>query len=710
MKTVKSNNNGTKELPANPVFDLFASSVFNHDVMKKMLPPDVYENVVKAEKGLVKIDPAHADVIALAMKEWAVSEGATHYTHWFLPLTGISAEKHDSFLNLSDVNGVLQSFSGKNLLQGEPDASSFPSGGLRSTFEARGYTGWDPMSPAFLWKGGDGLTLCIPSVFFSWTGEALDTKIPLIRSEIKLQRVILRLLKHVGIKASHIYSTVGVEQEFFLISEQLRDLRPDLVLQERTVYGLPPARGQELQDHYLGSIKDPALSFMQELEVEALKLGIPLKTRHNEVAPSQFEIAPIFEKASKAVDHNILMMELMRRIARRHGMSCLLHEKPFKGSNGSGKHCNWSLMTDTEINLLDPSDTPGNNLHFLILITAILQAIHEHAILLRASIGSYSNDCRLGGHEAPPAIISAYLGEAIETVLNHIEEKGSHSKVYQQEIFDLGIPHMPDLKKDYTDRNRTSPFAFTGNKFEFRAVGSSMNPSFPVTILNAIVAESLEKILDEIESSKKKSLTESAFPVLQKFLKSSKPVRFTGDNYSIDWKKEAKKRKLPFVTKSIEAFQSYLTQATAKALQGIFTKTEIKSRYEVSCENYLIQLNIDLDLMLDIFNTQILPAGLECQKNYAKSIEKVGSKKCKEQLKRLHQLNEQIEAAIKTADGLEKSQVRDFKKLPPQKILQYVEQTSEKMEHFRDVVDALEKIVDDRLWPLPKYRELLFSL
>jgi glutamine synthetase len=692
------------------VFDLFASSVFNHDVMKKMLPQDVYDNVLQAEKGLAKIDPAHADVIALAMKEWAVSHGATHYTHWFLPLTGISAEKHDSFLSLSDADGVLQSFSGINLLQGEPDASSFPSGGLRSTFEARGYTGWDPMSPAFLWKGGEGLsTLCIPSVFFSWTGEALDTKIPLIRSEIKLQSAILRLLKEVGIKAAHIHATVGVEQEFFLIPEHLRNLRPDLVLQERTVYGLPPARGQELQDHYLGSIKDPVLSFMQDLEVEALKLGIPLKTRHNEVAPSQFEIAPIFEKASKAVDHNILMMELMRRVAGRHGLSCLLHEKPFKDSNGSGKHCNWSLMTDTEINLLDPSDTPGNNLHFLILITAILNAIHEHAILLRASIGSYSNDCRLGGHEAPPAIISAYLGEAIETVLNHIEEKGPHTQVYKKEIFDLGIPHMPDLKKDYTDRNRTSPFAFTGNKFEFRAVGSSMNPAFPVTILNAIVAESLEKILNEIGSSKKKSFLEAAIPILQKFLKSSKPVRFTGDNYSIDWKKEAKKRNLPFVTKSIEAFQSYLTPATAKALQGIFTKTEIKSRYGVSCENYMVQMNIDLDLMLDLFNTQILPAALEYQKNMAKSIEKVKTTP-KEQTKRLRLLTELIEETLKIANGLEKSQVRKSTQMSPQNMVKYVTQTSEKMEVLRESVDALEKIVDDRLWPLPKYRELLFSL
>lgn len=667
-----------------PVFDYFASSVFNHEVMKKMLPQDVYENVARAEKGLAKIDPAHADVIALAMKEWAVSQGATHYTHWFLPLTGVSAEKHDSFLNLSEAEGVLQSFSGKNLLQGEPDASSFPSGGLRSTFEARGYTGWDPMSPAFLWKGGEGLTLCIPSVFFSWTGEALDTKIPLIRSEIKLQTAILRLLKLVGIKASHIYSTVGVEQEFFLIPEHLRNLRPDLILEERTVFGLPPARGQELQDHYLGSIKDSALSFMQELEVEALKLGIPLKTRHNEVAPSQFEIAPIFEKASIAVDHNILMMELMRRTAKRHGLTCLLHEKPFKDANGSGKHCNWSLMTDTGINLLDPSDTPGNNLHFLILITAILHAIHEHAILLRASIGSYSNDFRLGGHEAPPAIISAYLGEAIETVLNHIEETGKHPEAFKKEIFNLGIPHMPDLKKDYTDRNRTSPFAFTGTKFEFRAVGSSMNPAFPVTILNAIVATSLEKILDEIEGQKT--------PNLQKFLKASKPVRFTGDNYSIDWKKEAKKRKLPFVTKSFEAFQAYLTPATAKALEGIFTKTEIKSRFEVSCENYLIQMNIDLDLMLDIFNTQILPAALEYQKDMEKSV------KGPHQKKRLSQLSKEIDEAIILADEL----ARSNRKL--------VEKTTQKMEVFRGVVDSLEKIVDDRLWPLPKYRELLFSL
>lgn len=519
-------NESTKISPS----DLFGSHVFTRKIMQQMLPREIYKNIINAMEGSEKIRPEYADTIAVAMKEWATALGATHYSHWFQPLTGASAEKHDSFIDWKTSDEVIEKFSGKQLLQGEPDASSFPSGGLRSTYEARGYTGWDPTSSVFVWQGGDGLTLCIPSIFFSWTGDVLDTKIPLLRSDKKINDALLRVLKLTGIPAQFVFSTLGCEQEYFVIDRGLRNLRPDIVLTGRTVFGAASPKGQELQDHYFGSVKDRILSYMQDFETAALRLGIPVKTRHNEVAPAQHEVAPVFEKSSAAVDHNILLMELMRQIAAKHQLSCLIHEKPFQGLNGSGKHCNWSLSTDTGINLLDPTETPGQSLHFLILLTAILNAVHKHSALLRASIGSAANDFRLGGHEAPPAIISVYLGGEIEKILQNIEQKGSHSDVTAKNLYDLGLMVIPDLTKDNTDRNRTSPFAFTGNKFEFRAVGSSANTAFPMTVLNAVVAESVNLMMDEIEAKLdlKKSkpslqkLGEAVIPVIRKYLKSSR--------------------------------------------------------------------------------------------------------------------------------------------------------------------------------------------
>lgn len=679
--------------------ELFGSSVFNQAVMQHMLPKDVYENVVEAMHCGGSINPAYADTIALAMQEWAISHGATHYSHWFQPLTGLSAEKHDAFIDfIGGSDGVLARFSGKQLIQGEPDASSFPSGGLRSTYEARGYTGWDPTSPVFLWKAAGTVTLCIPTVFLSWTGEALDAKIPLLRSDIKLNKAALRLLKLCGIPGKKVYSTIGLEQEYFVIDRFLKNLRPDLLILGKTVFGAKPAVGQELQDHYLGSVKDRILNFMHDFETEALKLGIPVKTRHNEVAPAQHEIAPLFEKASTAVDHNLLLMELMRHIAVKHNLSCLLHEKPFKGFNGSGKHSNWSLATDTGLNLLDPSETPGNNLHFLILLTAILHAVHKHAALLRASIGSYSNDARLGGHEAPPAIISVYLGAELETVLNEIESKGFYAGKGARPNYDLGSAVIAHLKQDSTDRNRTSPFAFTGNKFEFRAVGSSSNPAFPTTVLNTVIADSLNEILDEIEKKGKNEIV----TVLQKYLKNSKPIRFSGDNYSDAWKKEAKKRKLPDIAKSLDAFEALKSPATISAFEGVLNKKELLSRYEIAKEIYINHLHIEINLILELFKTSILPASLECQKNYLKLYEEtkkiLGVKSSAYLLKNLKYLNDWIEKGAAQA-----SQLELLRKGDPNKI-------QEKINELREAIDTLESVVDDRIWPLPKYRELLFLI
>lgn len=698
----------------------FGALVFTRDVMEKMLPAKVFRNVVDAMESRAKILPENADAIALAMKDWAIENGATHYTHWFQPLTGASAEKHDAFLDWSEGDGAIAQFSRKQLIQGEPDASSFPSGGLRNTYEARGYTGWDPTSPVFLWKGGDGVNLCIPSVFFSWTGEVLDNKIPLLRSDEKINAATLRLLRLTGVKASRVYSTLGLEQEYFVIDRALRNLRPDLLLLGKTVYGAFPPKGQELQDHYLGPVKDRILAYMLEFEDEAVKLGIPVKTRHNEVAPSQHEVAPLFEKASKAIDHNILLMELMRHIAVKHNLSCLLHEKPFKGLNGSGKHSNWSLATDTGINLLDPSDTPGHNIHFLILLTAILHAVHKHSALLRASIGSASNDNRLGGHEAPPAIISVYLGEALETVLDNIEHKGSHSASHAKKIYDLGLLTIPDLAKDNTDRNRTSPFAFTGNKFEFRAVGSSSNPAFPITVLNAAVADSLSMILDEIEKGLKAKrpvaeaeLAVAAIPVIRKYIKASKPIRFSGDNYSDAWKKEAKQRKLPNLENSVDAFEALKEASTQAAFEGILTRQELLSRYDIAQEIYLSNLNIEVNLMLDIFQSQILPAAIECQKNYAKSITltktALGSAKSTGgQTQVLKELSQLIEKAIGESEALRKAQSKEIKGGVSAKAHALSKALLPKMEALRATVDQIELLVDDRIWPLPKYRELLF--
>lgn len=702
--------------------ELFGLFVFNTAIMEKVLSKDAYKNLQNAINGKEKLHPHFADAIAAAMKEWAIGKGATHFCHWFQPLTGTSAEKHDSFIEWVAHDKVIEKFSGKQLLQGEPDASSFPSGGLRSTHEARGYTGWDPSSPAFIWNTGSGITLCIPSVYFSWTGEALDAKIPLLRSEKKLSDAVIRLLKFAGIPAHAVFSTLGCEQEYFIIDKSMRDLRSDLLLAGRTVFGAPSPKGQELQDHYFGSVKNRVLSYMQDFEKESIKLGIPVKTRHNEVAPGQHEMAPVFEKTSKAIDHNIMLMEVMRQVAVKHDLACLLHEKPFRGLNGSGKHCNWSLSTDTGFNLLDPSEIPENNIHFLILLVAIITAVHRHSALLRASVASAGNDLRLGGHEAPPPIISIYLGKELEAALDVIETSQKREKEGGKGFFDLGLESIPEMIKDNTDRNRTSPFAFTGNKFEFRAVGSSANPSFPVTVINAIVAESLNEIMDEIdtltgkEGCARNALFEVLTPVLRKFLRKSRAVCFEGDNYSKYWEQQASKRGLPVLKKSVDSFGVLISDSTIKVFGGILSPKELKCRYEVAFESYINIVQMEASLMLDMFRTQVLPAALEQQKLTAESLAaylRVVEAGCRpvEQEKSLQEICRLIEESLQRACHLDE-RLSHAEKIDSiqEKGLYYSQHVCCSGDRLREAVDRLESIIGDQLWSIPKYRELLFMV
>ncbi|MGM0440039.1 MAG: glutamine synthetase III [Chlamydiota bacterium] len=686
----------------------FGVYVFKRSIMERNLPPKVYSNLLDAMASKAKIKAEYADIIAEALKDWAVGLGATHYSHIFHPLTGTTAEKHDAFIEWHTPDNVIASFSGRQLIQGEPDASSFPSGGLRTTYEARGYTGWDPTSLPFVWKAGDGITLCIPSVFFSWTGAVLDNKIPLLRSDNKLDKAMQRLLKLMGLEAGRVYSMLGCEQEYFLVDRALYNLRPDLVILGKTVCGAPPPKGQELGDHYFATVKDRVLSYMCDFENAALELGIPVKTRHNEVAPAQHEIAVMYEKASASIDHNIALMELMGRIAKKHNLKCLLHEKPFAGVNGSGKHNNWSIQTDTGLNLLDPTDTPENSLQFLVALTAVINGIYEHADLLRASAGSASNDERLGGDEAPPAIMSVYLGEALEHLLDNIEHCRQH-KSASRCSYDLGVLEIPDVSKDNTDRNRTSPFAFTGNKFEFRAVGSSSSCAFPITVINCIVADSLNKIIDEIEDRMSNNdLTEAVMPVLQKYLKRSRSIRFSGDNYSEQWLQEARKRGLSNFTNSVEAFEVLKNPATVKIFEGILTREELNARYEIFTDAYAKTINIEAKLIEDIARNQLIPAALGYQNKCAKSIKNVGKvipgEPLEQQKRWLASLVQHISESQLACDKLSEQRTQAHN------VFDYCQKVKPLIVELRECLDILEAEVDDALWPLPKYRELLFNV
>ena len=685
--------------------EVFASDVLDMDELRELVSKPVWKSLqATIEKG-APLDPSIADTIALAMKKWALEKGATHYTHWFHPLTGYTAEKHDSFYTPISEGKVMASFTGKELMQAEPDASSFPSGGLRATFEARGYTAWDPTSPAFIMRHSNGATLCIPTAFASWTGEALDLKTPLLRSDEALNKSVRRALRYFGVEASKVFSTVGVEQEYFLIDEEFYFRRPDLVMTGRTLFGAKPPRGQELEDHYFGSIPDRVLSFMTDVENQLYALGIPVKTRHNEVAPGQYEIAPIFEPSNTAADHQQLVMQVLKNTARRYGMVALLHEKPFAGVNGSGKHCNWSMSTDTGINLLEPGDTPHDNLQFLFFCAAVIKAVDTHQDLLRISVASASNDHRLGANEAPPAIISVFLGDQLTDIFERLHNgQGGSSK--KAGVLELGTPVLPPLPKHAGDRNRTSPFAFTGNKFEFRAVGSSQSISFPITVLNTIVADAIDAQIDLVESKMKKMGFEQAvLETIKETYTQHKRIVFNGDGYSAAWHKEAARRGLLNLRTAIDAIERFTDEKNLRLFTrlGVLNEREIHARQEIMYDIYFKQVNIEGETTEWVAQTQILPGALSYLAELSEI--EVRSRAAERTIQQL------VEATDALSDALEKLKVQNAE-LGGDEI-------HEKAHHMRDNVlpamaevrkaaDALERIMADKYWPLPSYREMLF--
>lgn len=698
--------------------DLFGSNVFNISTMRQMLPRQALRNMIGIRTKGTELDRSTADVVAAAMKDWAMARGATHYCHWFHPLTGLTAEKHQSFLTPTEEGGVLTEFTGDNLLQGEPDASSFPSGGVRSTFEARGYTGWDPTGDAFLMEGAFGKTLCIPSIFLGLGGHALDKKLPLLRSMEALSREALRILRLFGdTKTQRVTTTVGCEQEYFLIDRRFVLARPDLATIGRTVYGAHPPKGQEMEDHYFGSIGSRALAYMEDLERELYKVGIPVTTRHNEVAPSQYEIAPVFESANVATDHNMLMMSVMQSVARRHGFECLLHEKPFAGVNGSGKHNNWSMADDHGSNLLDPGQTPHDNAQFLVFLTAVIRAIHLHAPLMRAGIATPGNDYRLGGNEAPPAIISIYLGDELMEVVKAIIAGGT-AKARGRKFLDIGVSTLPPLPAHDSDRNRTSPFAFTGTKFEFRAVGSGQSIARPNMILNTIIADSLGFMADAIEQQMKAGtdIHQAVRKVVHDTLEKHQAVLYNGDNYSEEWRKEAEKRGLPNLPTAVDALPALVDPAAVELFerQKVLSKAELQSRYNIKLGTYIKTLGIEAALMSNIGRTMILPAALRHQRRIAKSVSKarelLGMDKTVEQFSVFARAGAAVEELAVTLKRLDRARSHaDSLNGDALKCAQfYKNEVLKVMETTRTAADVIENLVEDSLWPLPKYREILF--
>ncbi|MES2764972.1 MAG: glutamine synthetase III [Bacteroidota bacterium] len=694
--------------------EFFGENVFSLEVMRQRVSKTVYKSLVSTIERGTQIDGAVADVVAIAMKEWALEKGANHYTHWFQPLTGSTAEKHESFMTPNSGGGSISEFSGKDLIQGEPDASSFPSGGLRATFEARGYTAWDPTSPAFIVEHSNGATLCIPTAFASWNGEALDHKTPLLRSMEALCSQAMRALKLFDVNdVNKVYSTVGAEQEYFLIDEEFYYRRPDLVTCGRTLFGAEPPRGQELEDHYFGSIPDRILSYMTEVEFRLYKLGVPIKTRHNEVAPGQFELAPIFESSNIAADHQQLVMQILRSTAREFGLVCLMHEKPFKGVNGSGKHVNWAMSTDTGLNLLEPGDTPHDNMQFLFFCTAVIRAVNKHQDLLRVSVASAANEHRLGANEAPPAIISMFMGDQLAEIFQQLE-KGGAKKSKSGGLLGLGTPVLPSIPRHAGDRNRTSPFAFTGNKFEFRAVGSSQSVSFPITVLNTIVAESIEEMCNEIEASRKKKMNfeDSLALLLKDSLKNNKQIMFNGDGYSQEWHNEAKKRKLLNLRTTLDAVELLTSEKNLKLFKqyNILNKRELEARHEVYLDQYFKTVNIEGETTEAIARTMILPAVIE----YIAELAAVA-----DDVKELGLKSNGIVNVLKEIVNLTNDLTEALDNLRTQNTELGGEHIHEKAYHVRDNVlpamlavraaaDKLERIVSDKLWPLPVYREMLF--
>ncbi len=705
------------------VSSYFGENTFSMETMRKYISKKTF-SAFKAwiSEGKI-ITLAQANEIADAMKNWAMAKGATYYTHWFQPMTGLTAEKHDSFISITGPGKVIEKFSGNKLIQGEPDASSFPSGGIRATFEARGYTAWDPTSPAFIIESTLGKTLCIPTIFISYHGAALDKKLPLIRSDEALNKAAVNLLKLFGRKnAKKVFSTCGPEQEYFLIDRNYYNLRQDLVMAGRTLIGAASPKGQQLEDQYFGAIKERVVNFMFEVAEEAYKLGIPLMTRHNEVAPHQYEFAPIFEESNLAADHNQLLMELMKKIALRHNLVCLLHEKPFAGINGSGKHLNWSLADDLGNNLLNPGETPEDNLQFLAVLAAVLRAVYLHGDLLRASVALAGNEHRLGANEAPPAIISVFLGEQLTRVLDMLE-KGTKAKVSKHDIIDLGIARLPKFNKDSTDRNRTSPFAFTGAKFEFRAVGSSQNISTSIAVINTIISESLDYVAAEIKkvTSTGKDFNSAVLKVISAIVRQTKGIRFEGNNYAQDWLAEAKKRGLPNVAATYKALEALAEDKNIALFEKykVFSKEELLARYHIWIHMYNLTLEIEANTLNEMVNASVVPAGYKYEKLLAKTLSELVNLKKTAALKidahALQDKKEHLSDIVSKIYYVRRNAAEMVKLLEKARNLSdakrsqlYFEELKPLMEHIRRHVDALECVVPDDAWDLPKYREMLF--
>jgi glutamine synthetase len=716
VRSITSWNLGVKSgtAGARKASDEFGSLTFNDEAQRARLPKDVYRALRRAVAQGEPIDSQVADIIASALKDWAVEHGATHYTHWFQPLTGITAEKHDSFLSPTADGRAVAEFSGKELIRGEPDASSFPSGGMRSTFEARGYTAWDPTSPPWLLVMPAGTTLVIPTAFVSWTGEALDKKTPLLRSMEALSKQAIRILKLFGSKASRVMTTCGPEQEYFLIDRQFFFSRPDLINAGRTLFGAKPPKGQELEDQYFGAIPDRVLTFMMEVERELYKVGVPVKTRHNEVAPSQYEVAPIFENANVATDHQMMTMETMRRMAPKFGLACLLHEKPFAGVNGSGKHLNWSMSDDFGNNLLNPGDAPHDNVQFLVFCAAVIRAVNKFQGLLRYAIASAGNDHRLGANEAPPAIISIFLGDMLTDIFEQIEKAGSAKSTKSGGLLDTGVGVLPKLPRDAGDRNRTSPFAFTGNKFEFRAVSSNQSIAMPNVALNVAVADSLDYVAGELEKSLKagKKLQAAVKDLLTKITKENKQIIFNGNNYADSWQKEAAKRGLLNHHTSVDAFGEVLKPDVVKAFEkyGVLNERELKARYEIALEQYIKTLNIEGQLMVLMANRYILPAAFNYQGQVASSVSAVkaagsSAKEAKKTLDGVLALTEEFKART---DKLQHLLEHEGNGGAEKHAKYFRDKVIPAMVALRETGDSLESIVPHNIWPLPTYREMLF--
>ncbi len=705
-------------LPKEKVSAYYGELTFNRSAMQEFLTREAYQKLIDViEKGET-IERKVADQIAAGMKSWAMSKGATHYTHWFHPLTGTTAEKHDAFIIPVESGKAIENFQGEQLIQQEPDASSFPSGGIRNTFEARGYTAWDPTSMAFIMER----TLCVPTIFVSYTGEALDYKTPLLKSLTALDKTATEVCRLFDKNINKVYATLGWEQEYFLVDAALYKARPDLSLTGRTLFGHASAKDQQLSDHYFGTIHERVLDFMAELEYEAHRLGIPIRTRHNEVAPNQFECAPVYEETNISVDHNQLLMHLMEKIARKHDFQVLLHEKPYKGVNGSGKHNNWSIATDTGINLLSPGKTPISNFRFLTFMVIVLKAVDRYAEVLRAHIASAGNDHRLGAHEAPPAIISVFIGSQMTKTMDEIEKQSKKGKMNADGFnLNINIPKIPEILLDNTDRNRTSPFAFTGNKFEFRAVGSSANCAHPMLALNTIVADQLKQFKTDVDKLLNKNVRkdEAIFQIVKQYIKESKKIRFEGNNYSQEWQEEAAKRGLPNIKSTPQALKAMISESSIKLFEvhNVLLERELRARYEIQLENYIKKIQIESRIVGDLAKNHIIPIAIKYQNTLIENVKglkdvldsKTFVKLSRNQLQTIKEISEHVEEIKeKVAQMLDErkkaNRVEDLEK----QALDYNQKVMPYLQMIRSHVDELELMIDDELWPLPKYRELLF--